>query len=441
MNKLNKPALSFVQIVNMSIGFLGIQFGFALQNGNASRILQSFGADVEQLSWFWLAAPFTGMIIQPIIGFYSDRTWNFLGRRKPFFLAGALLASAALFFFPHAGALAGFIPPMIVGAGILMLMDASFNVSMEPFRALVADNLPESQNTLGFSIQTFLIGIGAVAGSWLPYIFANCLGLGSEAPAGQIPENVTYSFYVGGFVFMAAIIWTILTTKEYSPQERADMGFEEEKSTDSLSSVFRYIREMPFTMRQLGLVQFFSWFALFSMWVFSTPAIAHHLYGLPLEDHQSATFQKAGNWIGIIFGVYNGVSAIYAMFLPRIAAKLGNKKTHAISLLAGGIGLISIYFINDPLYLVVSMVGVGMAWASILAMPYAILAGSIPMAKMGVYMGIFNFFITVPQIVNGIIGGSIVKYFYGGDAIYAIVMAGVFFLAAAVAALRIKESE
>jgi maltose/moltooligosaccharide transporter len=441
MNKYNKPALSFVQIVNMSIGFLGIQFGFALQNGNASRILQSFGADVEQLSWFWLAAPLTGMIIQPIIGFYSDRTWNFLGRRKPFFLAGALLASAALFFFPHAGALAGFIPPMMVGAGILMLMDASFNVSMEPFRALVADNLPESQNTLGFSVQTFLIGIGAVAGSWLPYILANYLGLGSVAPAGQIPENVTYSFYVGGFVFMAAIIWTILTTKEYSPQERSNMGFEVEKSTDSLSSLFRYIREMPFTMRQLGLVQFFSWFALFSMWVFSTPAIAHHVYGLPLEDHQSATFQKAGNWIGIIFGVYNGVSAIYAMFLPRISAKLGNKKTHAISLLAGGIGLISIYFIKDPMYLVVSMVGVGMAWASILAMPYAILAGSIPMAKMGVYMGIFNFFITVPQIVNGIIGGSIVKYFYGGDAIYAIVMAGVFFLAAAVAALRIKESE
>jgi maltose/moltooligosaccharide transporter len=275
----------------------------------------------------------------------------------------------------------------------------------------------------------------------LPYILANYLGLGSVAPAGQIPENVTYSFYVGGFVFMAAIIWTILTTKEYSPQERSNMGFEVEKSTDSLSSLFRYIREMPFTMRQLGLVQFFSWFALFSMWVFSTPAIAHHVYGLPLEDHQSATFQKAGNWIGIIFGVYNGVSAIYAMFLPRISAKLGNKKTHAISLLAGGIGLISIYFIMDPMYLVVSMVGVGMAWASILAMPYAILAGSIPMAKMGVYMGIFNFFITVPQIVNGIIGGSIVKYFYGGDAIYAIVMAGVFFLAAAVAALRIKESE
>ena len=440
MNKFTKPALSFVQILNMSVGFLGIQFGFALQNGNASRILQSFGADVEQLSWFWLAAPLTGMIIQPIIGFYSDRTWNGLGRRKPFFLTGALLASLALFFFPHAGALAGFLPPMIVGAGILMMMDASFNVSMEPFRALVADNLPDHQNTLGFSIQTFLIGIGAVAGSWLPYIFANWLGFGSEAPAGEIPENVKYSFYVGAFVFMGAIVWTILTTKEYSPKEREEMGFVEEKSEDSLGSVFRYIREMPFTMRQLGLVQFFSWFALFSMWVFSTPAIAHHVYGLPLEDHQSARFQEAGNWVGIVFGVYNAVSAVYAMFLPRISAKFGNKQTHAISLLAGGIGLISIYFISDPMYLLLSMVGVGMAWASILAMPYAILAGSIPMAKMGVYMGIFNFFITMPQIVNGIIGGSIVKYFYGGNAIYAILMAGVFFMLGAVAALRIKES-
>ena len=440
MNKFTKPALSFVQILNMSVGFLGIQFGFALQNGNASRILQSFGADVEQLSWFWLAAPLTGMIIQPIIGFYSDRTWNGLGRRKPFFLTGALLASLALFFFPHAGALAGFLPPMIVGAGILMMMDASFNVSMEPFRALVADNLPDHQNTLGFSIQTFLIGIGAVAGSWLPYIFANWLGFGSEAPAGEIPENVKYSFYVGAFVFMGAIVWTILTTKEYSPKEREEMGFVEEKSEDSLGSVFRYIREMPFTMRQLGLVQFFSWFALFSMWVFSTPAIAHHVYGLPLEDHQSARFQEAGNWVGIVFGVYNAVSAVYAMFLPRISAKFGNKQTHAISLLAGGIGLISIYFISDPMYLLLSMVGVGMAWASILAMPYAILAGSIPMAKMGVYMGIFNFFITMPQIVNGIIGGSIVKYFYGGNAIYAILMAGVFFMLGAVSALRITES-
>ncbi len=437
---MKKPKLSLSQIINMSVGFLGIQFGFALQNGNASRVLQSFGADVEQLSWFWLAAPLTGMIIQPIIGFYSDRTWNRLGRRKPFFLSGAIIAASALLFFPHAGALASFLPPLIVGAGILMMMDASFNVAMEPFRALVADNLSEEQNTLGFSVQTFLIGIGAVVGSWLPYIFANYFDIVKDAPEGQIPANVQFSFYVGAFVFISAIIWTIITTKEYSPEERAEMGYVEDHSqNDSLGSVFTYIKNMPATMKQLGLVQFFSWFGLFSMWVFFTPAIAHHVYGLSMEDHSSPTYQTAGNWVGIIFGVYNGVSAIYAMFLPKIAARIGNKSTHAFSLLMGGLGLISIYFISNPDYLIISMIGVGMAWASILAMPYAILAGSIPMQKMGVYMGIFNFFITIPQIVNGIIGGPIVKHFYAGNAIYAIVMAGIFFILGAISVLLIKE--
>lgn len=437
---MNKPKLSLGQIINMSVGFLGIQFGFALQNGNASRVLQSFGADVEQLSWFWLAAPLTGMIIQPIIGFYSDRTWNGLGRRKPFFLTGAIVAATALLFFPHAGALASFLPPVFVGAGILMMMDASFNVAMEPFRALVADNLSEEQSTLGFSVQTFLIGIGAVVGSWLPYIFANYLGIAKDAPEGQIPENVQYSFYIGAFVFIVAILWTIITTKEYSPEERTQMGFvEDHSSNDKLSSVFTYIKEMPNTMKQLGLVQFFSWFGLFSMWVFSTPAIAHHVYGLSMDDHSSSTYQTAGNWVGIIFGVYNGISAIYAMFLPKIANLIGNKGTHAFSLVMGGLGLISIYFIKDPNLLILSMVGVGMAWASILAMPYAILAGSIPIQKMGVYMGIFNFFITIPQIVNGIIGGPIVKHFYAGNAIYAIVMAGIFFILGAISVLLIKE--
>lgn len=437
---MNKPKLSLGQIINMSVGFLGIQFGFALQNGNASRVLQSFGADVEQLSWFWLAAPLTGMIIQPIIGFYSDRTWNGLGRRKPFFLTGAIIAATALLFFPHSGALAAYLPPVMVGAGILMMMDASFNVAMEPFRALVADNLSEEQSTLGFSVQTFLIGIGAVAGSWLPYIFANYLGFAKDAPEGQIPANVQYSFYVGAAVFIGAILWTILTTKEYSPAEREQMGYSDEDSVhDSLGSVFNYIKEMPQTMKQLGLVQFFSWFGLFSMWVFSTPAIAHHVYGLSMDDHSSSEYQTAGNWVGIIFGVYSAVSAIYAMFLPKIANLIGNKGTHAFSLVMGGIGLISIYFIKDPNLLIWSMVGVGMAWASILAMPYAILAGSIPFNKMGVYMGIFNLFITMPQIVNGIIGGPIVKHFYAGNAIYAIVMAGIFFIFGAISVLMIKE--
>lgn len=439
MKYLQKPRLGIGQIFNMSIGFLGIQFGFALQNGNASRVLQSFGADIEQLSWFWLAAPLTGMIVQPIIGFYSDRTWNGLGRRKPFFLTGAILAASALIFFPHAGALASFLPPVFVGAGILMMMDASFNVSMEPFRALVADNLPEEQSTLGFSIQTFLIGIGAVIGSWLPYIFGNFMGISKEAGPGQIPANVVYSFYVGAAVFIIAILWTIITTKEYSPEERESMGFVDEGREDTLVSVFRYIKEMPYTMRQLGVVQFCSWFGLFSMWVFSTPAIAHHVYGLAVEDHSSTAYQDAANWVGIIFGVYNGVSAIYAAFLPRIARLLGNKQTHAMSLLAGGIGLISIYFISDPMLLLISMIGVGMAWASILAMPYAILAGSIPLSKMGVYMGIFNFFITIPQIVNGIVGGMIVKHLFNGNSIYALVMAGVFFIFGAISVLWIKE--
>ncbi len=435
-----KSKLSVGQIFNMSIGFLGIQFGFALQNGNASRILQSFGADIDELSWFWLAAPLTGMLIQPIIGFYSDRTWNKLGRRKPFFLSGAMLASAALLFFPHSSALAQFLPPLLVGAGILMMMDASFNVAMEPFRALVADNLPKEQNTLGFSIQTFLIGIGAVIGSWLPYILGNFLGISKDASAGQIPDNVVYSFYFGGLIFMLAILWTVFSTKEYSPNERADMGIVDEGSSDTLFSVFRYVKEMPATMRQLGLVQFFSWFALFSMWVFSTPAIAHHVYGLPLSDHSSLKYQDAANWVGVIFGVYNGVSAIYAIFIPRISRFFGNKQTHSISLLAGGIGLISIFFISNPMYLIVSMIGVGMAWASILAMPYALLAGSIPMSKMGVYMGIFNIFITLPQIVNGIVGGSIVKYLFQGNAIYSILMAGIFFILGSLSVLVIKES-
>ena len=439
MKSFTKPRLSLAQIFNMSVGFLGIQFGFALQNGNASRILQSFGADVEQLSWFWLAAPLTGMIVQPIIGFYSDRTWNILGRRKPFFLTGAILAASALFFFPHAGALAGFMPPVIVGASIMMMMDASFNVSMEPFRALVADNLPEEQNTLGFSIQTFLIGIGAVAGSWLPYILGEWAGIAKDAEPGQIPDNVTYSFYVGGTVFLLAILWTIVSTKEYSPSEREAMGFQEEGQEDTLFSVFRYIQEMPFTMRQLGVVQFFSWFGLFMMWVFSTPAIAHHVFKVAADDHSSSGFQDAGNWVGIMFGVYSAVSAIYAVFLPQIANKIGNKATHAVSLLAGGIGLISIYFIHDQYLLIASMVGVGMAWASILAMPYAILSGSIPLAKMGVYMGIFNFFITIPQIVSSIIGGPIVKHVFGGESIYAILTAGVFLLLAATSVLWIKE--
>lgn len=422
-----KPRLKYWQIWNMSIGFFGIQFGFALQNGNASRILGTFGAEVEHLSFFWLAAPLTGMIVQPIIGHYSDHTWTPLGRRRPYFLSGAILASLALIFMPNADILVAILPPLYVGAGILMIMDASFNVSMEPFRALVADLLPSDQRTLGFSVQTILIGLGAVVGSWLPYIFAEFMGVAKMADPGEVPMNVTWSFYVGAITFLIAILWTVISTKEYPP----DKFISEQSPKKGLGQIFGDFVAMPKAMKQLGIVQFFSWFALFSMWVFSTPAIANHIYHVPLGDNQSATYQDAANWVGIIFGVYNGVSALYAFLLPGIALKVGRKMTHALSLTAGGVGLISIYFVQDPNVLIISMIGVGMAWASILAMPYAILAGSIPTYKMGVYMGIFNFFITFPQIVNGVIGGPIVKYLYNSKAIYSLVMAGVFLLIAA----------
>lgn len=444
----HKPRLTFWQIWNMSFGFLGIQFGFALQNGNASRILQTFGADVEHLSWFWLAAPLTGMIVQPLIGYFSDKTWTALGRRRPYFLAGAILASAALMLMPNAGFLAGFVPPLLIGAGILMIMDTSFNIAMEPFRALVADNLPSEQRTQGFSIQTFLIGVGAVAGSWLPYIFKNIFHVGENTPAGVVSEDVKISFYIGALVFLITILWTVMNTREFPPEEYARYQGEEADQDHShgISEIIKDFARMPKTMKQLGLTQFFSWFALFSMWVFTTPAIASHIYHLPInlsdmDEAQRNAYQDAGNWVGIIFGVYNGVSAIYALMLPAIAKKIGRKATHAVSLIAGGLGLISMYFISDPNMLIVSMVGVGMAWASILAMPYAILAGAIPASKMGIYMGIFNFFITLPQIINGVIGGPIVKYVYGSQAIWAIVAAGVFMFLAAASVMVVQDRD
>tara|TARA_Y100001935_G_scaffold251458_1_gene253491 strand:- start:129036 stop:130394 length:1359 start_codon:yes stop_codon:yes gene_type:complete len=440
--KISKPKLSKFEIWSMSMGFLGIQMGFALQNANASRILQTFGADVEHLSWFWLVAPITGMIVQPIIGHYSDNTWTRLGRRRPFFLAGAILASLGLILMPNAGMFAAFLPALWVGAGMLMIMDASFNIAMEPFRALVADKLPSEQRTEGFSVQTILIGFGAVIGSFLPYAFTNWFGLGGETAEGEIPLALIVSFVLGAVILIGTILWTVTTTKEYSPEELEKFDdhvedTEEEKA--SLSDIFKDFANMPKTMRQLGLVQFFSWFGLFSMWVFTTPAIAESVFGVEPGDTSSLLFNEAGDWVGVIFAVYNAVSAFFAFFLPKIAKKIGRKKTHAYSLIVGGLGLISFLFIKNQYLLILSMVGVGIAWASILAMPYAILAGSIPAKKMGVYMGIFNFFITFPQIVNGVFGGPIVKYLYGGHAVYALVTAGVFFLFGALAVMRVDD--
>jgi len=424
----------------MSFGFLGIQMGFALQNANASRILQIFGADVHELSWFWIVAPLTGLIVQPIIGYYSDRTWTKLGRRRPYFLTGALLASIGLILMPNADMFTAFMPALWVGAGMLMIMDASFNIAMEPFRALVADILPSDQRTLGFSVQTILIGIGAVLGSWLPYVLTNWFGIVNEAQPGEVPTNLLWSFIIGATVLVASILITVFTTKEYSPEEMAQFSDDKEEVVEesSILDIFTDFRKMPLTMKQLSSVQFFSWFGLFGMWVFSTPAIAHHVYGLGLEDHGTA-YQNAGDWVGILFGVYNAVSAVYAFFLPAIAKKIGRKMTHAVSLVFGGLGLISIYFMPNENWLILSMVGVGIAWASILAMPYAILAGSIPAKKMGVYMGIFNFFIVLPQIINAVIGGPIVKYFYGGNPIYALIISGISLLIAAILVSKVKD--
>ena len=332
----SKPRLSFWQIWNMSVGFLGIQFGFALQNANASRILLTFGADLHHLSWFWLVAPITGMIVQPIIGYFSDKTWNRLGRRRPYFLAGAMLASAALIMMPNAPHLANFIAPMFIGGGLLMIMDASFNISMEPFRALVADKLPDEQHTLGFSVQTVLIGIGAVVGSWLPYILGNWMGIPKEASGeGLVPPNVVYSFYFGAAVLIATIIWTIASTKEYPPEFYEDEEKEEEKTKGI---------KIPKKMWQLLLVQFFSWFALFSMWVYTTPAVAEHFYGT--SDPNSAAYQDAGNWVGILFGIYNGVSAIVALMLPYVAKFITRRLTHLAALTLGGLSFLSFALIQ-----------------------------------------------------------------------------------------------
>jgi len=424
-----KPRLSFWQIWNMSFGFLGIQFGFALQNANASRILQTFGADVHHLSWFWLVAPITGMIVQPIVGYFSDRTWNRFGRRRPYFLVGAFLTSTALILMPNAPHLATFIAPMFIGGGLLMIMDASINISMEPFRALVADKLPDEQHTLGFSMQTLLIGIGAVVGSWLPYILGNWFGVPMEASGkGLVPANVVISFYFGAAVLLGTIIWTVTSTKEYPPD-----FYKEEGEPEKIKTSFK----IPKTMWQLLLVQFFSWFALFSMWVFTTPAVARHFFGT--TDPHSIEYQNAGNWVGILFGVYNGVSAVIALLLPKVAKRIGRKRTHALALTIGGLSYISFYVVPNHHLLIIPMIGIGIAWGSILAMPYAMLANSIPPRQMGMFMGLFNMSITVPQIVNGIFGGLILQYIFHDDPQLTLIMAGIFMILGAVSTFFVRD--
>jgi maltose/moltooligosaccharide transporter len=498
-----KPRLTFWEIWNMSFGFLGIQIGFALQNANVSRIFETLGAKVENIPILWIAAPVTGLIVQPIVGYFSDRTWNRLGRRRPYFLGGAILASLALVAMPNS-------PVLWFAAGMLWIMDASINISMEPFRAFVGDNLPSSQRTTGFAMQSFLIGTGAVAASVLPWLLTNWFGVANTAPEGQIPLSVRLSFYLGAGAFFLAVGWTVFRSREYSPVEMA--SFDENQVREGyvralrtpeefaahaarqmrlggiflaagvllsawLASEQAYqvmilsagmgvvgllllasgllqragrheggfvtilndFQDMPHTMKQLAWVQFFSWFALFAMWIYTTAAVTNHVYHT--TDTTSELFNKGANWVGVGFGVYNGVAAVVAFLIPVLAARTSRRIAHAVCLVFGALGLLSIFVIRDPMLLLASFVGVGIAWASILSMPYAILTGSLPPSKMGYYMGVFNFFIVIPQIVAAAVLGFVVGRFFGGEAIYALLIGGASLLVAAALTLRVEDRD
>ncbi|MCF6240791.1 MAG: MFS transporter [Bacteroidales bacterium] len=561
-----KPNLSFWQIWNMSFGFFGIQFGFALQNANVSRIFETLGANIEDIPILWIAAPVTGLIVQPIIGHMSDKTWGKLGRRRPYFLVGAILASLALLIMPNS-------PALWVAAGMLWIMDASINISMEPFRAFVGDMLPARQRTTGFAMQSFFIGTGAVIASALPYMLTNWLGMENIAGEAGIPDSVKWSFYVGAFVFLSAVLWTVISSKEYSPEEMK--AFEEAKEQSKGSAIIEnnklynkiggisfliglvfsflfyflnYEKElyifsfgliifglieflagyfynkkketgflevitafnmMPKTMVQLAFVQFFSWFALFAMWIYSTAGITSHIYDMKVdmqfintlenslndfsskvnEDkikdiqseldiykekltegahvalsmkvanfflkekqliadetvkrliHIEKEYNDGANWVGVGFSVYNGAAAILAFFLMFLAKITNRKIAHSFSLLVGGLSFISIYFITNPNLLLIPFVGIGLAWASILAMPYAILTGALPQDKMGTYMGIFNFFIVIPQILAASLLGFFVKQLFAGEAIYALLLGGISMIIAALLVVFVNDKD
>lgn len=497
---MEKRKLSFWEIWNMSFGFLGIQFGFALQNANTSRIFETLGAKIDDIPILWIAAPVSGLIIQPVIGYFSDRTWTRLGRRRPYFLIGAILSSIALFVMPNS-------PTLWIAAGTLWIMDASINVSMEPFRAFVGDKLPDHQRALGFVMQSFFIGTGAVVGSVLPYLFTNVFDVSNVAPKGIIPDAVKWSFYIGGIVFLLSVLWTVFKTTEYTPEElhafeasskkdldkdavipETELGvtiqkqlflglifaavgglvsfliFENslakelyilfiglifmgilfviasqlrtKKVQNGFTIIMTDLLDMPRTMQKLAWVQFFSWFALFSMWIYTTQAVTQHIFGT--TDTTSKVYNDAADWVSVLFTVYNGVAAAVAFLLPVIAKKVGVRATHLLALCAGGVGLISIYFIGDKQMLILPMLGVGIAWASILSMPYAMLSGALPAAKMGYYMGVFNFFVVIPQIVAATILGFVIKQFFHNEPIYALIIGGVSMIFAGLLTLRVN---
>jgi len=496
---MQKPRLSYAQIWNMSIGFFGIQVGFALQNANVSRIFQTLGAEVDELAILWVAAPMTGLLVQPIIGYFSDRTWGRFGRRRPYFLAGAICASLALTLMPN-------LPLLWMAAGMLWVMDASINITMEPFRAFVGDNLPNAQRTAGFSMQTFFIGTGSVLASAMPYMLSNWFGIANTAEAGVVPPSVAYSFYAGAFFMLTTVLWTVFNSREYSPDELAafatnskakynvqsdDMmphtpafymrramfwaaggtafiavilffSLEKElfiigggavffavllcitawcvrvgRTDNALSHIIADLHCLPRVMQQLAVVQFLSWFALFAMWIYTTGAVTSFHFGA--AETSTAAYAEGADWVGVMFAAYNAVAAVFALLVPGLAARFGRRAVYVACLLAGGLGLSSVLVFTDPMMLLLSMVGVGVAWAAILSLPYAILSADVPVQKMGIYMGIFNFFIVIPQLIAASILGLLVRFAFDGESIYALLAGGVSLGLAAIYALRLDD--
>ena len=487
-----RPRLGLAQLFNLSFGFFGIQIGFALQNANMSRIFQSLGESVDNLAVLWIAAPLTGLLVQPIIGHYSDRTWSRFGRRRPYFFAGALLATLALFGMPHA-------PVLLAAALLLWMLDASLNIAMEPFRAFVGDMLDKDQHTAGYAIQTAFIGVGAVVGSATPFLLDR---MGISNTGAGIPDTVRYSFYIGGAALFASVLWTVVTTREYSPAQLAAFagrdegqlaappvppasrggavawivaglaiaalvwatGLEKELyllggllaaygiarlvagamyargQTDTLlTNIVGDFSGMPAIMKKLALTQFFTWSALFIMWIYTTPVVAQYAFGT--TDPASAAYNQAGNWVGILFAVYNGVAALAALFvLQPLARAIGKVRTHALALAIGALGYASYFVVRDPVMLIGSEVAIGIAWASVLAMPYAILASSLPQAKLGIYMGLFNVFIVVPQLLVATVMGSVLKAFFPTEPIWTMAFAAAVMAFAALAMLRVPET-
>ncbi|HPV77560.1 MAG TPA: MFS transporter, partial [Gemmatimonadaceae bacterium] len=429
---MSEQRTKFSTIWNMSFGFLGIQFGWGLQMANMSAIYEYLGASADEIPMLWLAAPLTGLIVQPIIGHLSDHTWSpTLGRRRPYFLVGAILSSLALIAMPQSSAL-------WMAAGLLWILDASINVSMEPFRAFVADLLPQQERTRGFAMQSFFIGVGAVLASAMPWMLTNWFGVAPSAP-GTIPITVKLSFYIGSAAFFGAVLYTILTTKEHPP---ADMeAFRKAKKQSAgigatVSEVLAALKAMPLTMKQLAPVQLCTWLGLFCMWLYFPVAVARNVFGAP--DTSSPLYQQGQEWAGVCFGAYSAVCFLFAFWLPVLAKKVGRKMTHTICLLCGAAGLMSVAVITKPALLLLSMTGVGIAWASTLSMPYAMLAGSLPEGKTGVYMGIFNFFIVIPEIVAALGFGWVMNNLLDNNRMAAVVAGGAFMALAAVLVLRVQ---